>query len=225
MFWKPIFLPRACITDTSSLQRVWTPFPPDCSPRPGGTDWQMMAMLALPSKAIGASMSLLRQHNYVGIFRAGYFGARFSRRTDMAALETAQHAPPLASCLAHHHQGYWFKQECSCWGAQQQETQCRSSAGQSDPQPQEPLPRGLWWPRRARSLLRMVLLGDARRTSYTVPLQTWAAHMLCKCFPCSVSGLGLSPAIRPNQGRGGIQYPRFVTLWSKQDERYLSLSC
>ena len=42
---------------------------------------------------------------------------------------------------------------------------------------------------------------------------------------CSGLGLGLSPAITPNQGRGGIQYPTFIILWSKQNGWDLSLSC
>lgn len=53
-------------------------------------------------------------------------------------------ALPLSTQLAHQqHHGSQFKHELSPWGAEQQETKCRSPAGQRDPQPQEPLTQGL----------------------------------------------------------------------------------
>lgn len=96
---------------------------------------------------------------------------------------------------AQQHQGCWFKHEISCWGPQQQETKCRASAGQGDPQPQDPPPWGLWWPHRARGISRSLLQCwfGARRTPYAVPLWTRAACALCECSsPLSVRARAVS---------------------------------
>lgn len=76
-------------------------------------------------------------------------------------------SPALTSWLAQQQQGYRFKHELSSWDAEQHETTCRSSAGQSDPQLQEPhrAPQSQGDEQKAAT----VLLGGARRTPCTVP--------------------------------------------------------
>lgn len=148
------------------------------------------------------------------------------------ALSPSRQPSTLPLLPAQQHQGCWFKHEISCWGPQQQETKCRASAGQGDPQPQDPPPRGLWWPHRARgmsrSLLRCCCLVPGGHPTLR-PSGPGLHARFVNAHPRSASGLGWSPAITPNHGelscRGGIQYPQFIIPWSKRNGGDLSISC
>lgn len=74
-FGNPFLCPVACVTDTSRPAESTDPTLPGLFPKNlGGFNWQLMVTLTFPSKPQHTAL----HPSTAGVFRAGYFGARFS---------------------------------------------------------------------------------------------------------------------------------------------------